>query len=105
MTAKKSHHNRKVARNRNDNWRKSIVAGKLKSQMNPTPLKQARVKSGFSQIRMAVMIGCSFTTYGEIERGKRPVRRERGREICKALSVRTSKVFEDHGEKKYIALR
>lgn len=105
MKTKKAHHNKKVARNRGKKWRKNLAKGKLQAVMNPTPLRQARVKAMWSQEGLAEKLCCSLSTYGDIERGKRAVKLQRSLLICEYLGVKPSKVFVEHAKNKFIAAR
>jgi DNA-binding XRE family transcriptional regulator len=99
---KKTHHNKKVAANRGKSWRKNLVRGKLEAAQNPTKLKLERTQKGDSQASVASSIKSSVSTYGAIERGKRPVSKETGLAISKHLNRSLNHFFSLDG-KKYIA--
>jgi DNA-binding XRE family transcriptional regulator len=103
--AEKPHHNKKVAKNRGDKWKKSVATGKLYTAMNPTPLRQVRVKAGWSQQKLSDKLGLSLSTYGDIERGKRRMREPVMKKIVKLLNIRSSKIFALGSHNKYTASR
>jgi DNA-binding XRE family transcriptional regulator len=93
------HHNQKVAQNRGSQWRQNLVLGKMESSQNPTILKLERVKNGIPQILLAHTIETSVNSFGSIERGKRPVSKERAMAIASFFGRRINRLFEPVGNK------
>lgn len=107
MKTIKHHHNKKVALNRGDNWRLNLVKGKLDASLNPTKLRLYRVKKGLSHSTIASELGISTNTYGSIERGQRPVSKERAESISKLFNRRKENFFKTHNDypNKLIAIK
>lgn len=107
MKTIKHHHNKKVALNRGDNWRLNLVKGKLNASLNPTKLRLFRVKRGISHDTLAKRLDISTNTYGSIERGQRPVSRDRAEAISKLFGRKKESFFKKHEEypNKYIAIQ
>jgi len=107
METIKHHHNKKVALNRGENWRLNLVKGKLNASLNPTKLRLYRVKKGLSHDTVAKEIGVSTNTYGSIERGQRPVSKERAEAISKLFNRKKETFFKIHKDypNKLIALK
>ena len=89
----KIHHNVKVAQSRGDTWRKNLIKGKHESAKNPSKIKLIRLKTGISQEELAKEVGTSTNTLGAIERGIRPVKKERANLISKSLGRKVSQLF------------
>lgn len=86
--------NKKVASLRGDSWKKNLKKGWLDSQMHPTKLKLARVSRGLSQTDAAKVANLSLSTYGGIERGKRPVSKKTIDLLAKSLKVTPEVLFK-----------
>lgn len=99
---KKTHHNSTVAKNRGESWRKNLIKGKHEASLNPTKIKLERVRRELSQDVMAKEIAASVNTFGAIERGKRPVNKDRANRIAKRLGRTVSTLFVASG-KKFVA--
>ena len=68
--------NDKVAKSRNKkDWKRRIMEGKSEVPMHPTLLRQRRIQKGHSQSGLAEKVNLTTTTYGDVERGKRPVKK------------------------------
>lgn len=102
-----THWNQKVANNRGLEWRKKLLAGRLDIQMNPTHLRLKRIKKNKTQMELAALSGMSNTTYGAVESGRRPVVKEKGEKIAKALGVAFDTAFEQvkNHKNRFIAVR
>jgi len=90
----KPHWNQKVAKNRGLEWRKKLLFGRLDVQRNPTHLRLKRIKKNKTQIELASQIGMSYTTYGAVESGRRPVAKPKAERIAKVLGLSFEKVFK-----------
>lgn len=103
----KSHWNQKVAKNRGLEWRKKLLAGRLDVQMNPTQLRLKRIKKNKTQIELASQIGMSYTTYGAVESGRRPVAKAKAEKIAKALGIAFDTAFSVSKKhpNRYLAVR
>lgn len=95
--------NYKVSANRGPAWKKKLVAGRLDAVLNPTKLREKRVRLQLSQDALATKLGLSLATFGSIERGKRRVRREMADKIAKVLKVKKADIFAEDG-KKFLAI-
>lgn len=93
------HWNKKVARNRGEAWRKNLVSGRFKILNNPTTIRIKRMKKGLTQGAIASSLGLTYTTYGAIETGTRPVKQERAIAIAKQLKISLDKAFRQDGDK------
>lgn len=94
--------NGEISRNRNPKWVEKMVEGLFKYAADPTKLRSARLEKRKSQEDVALAVDLSHTTYGDIERGKRPVRKETAERIAEQFSKRVQDLFEKKG-KKFIA--
>jgi DNA-binding XRE family transcriptional regulator len=97
--------NDKVSKKRGSEWKKKLVEGRLDAAMNPTKLKLARVKAGFSQEEVAKRAGLSLGTYGAIERSKRSIKYEPAKRISKILKISLESIFKEHSKGKLISYR
>lgn len=95
--------NKKVAASRGEDWRKSLVEGKLKAKMNPTKLQMSRAKNKWAQIEVAGKLGLSLATYGAIERSKRPVTQSNAEKISKYFGKPVTTFFAKHKKSRLIA--
>ena len=94
--------NKKVAKNRGDNWKKKLLTGKLQAALNPTLIKMKRVEKGIPQTSMAKEMSVSLATYGSIELGKIGVKLPYAEFMSRFLGVSLDKAFKKVGEK-YVA--
>ena len=100
----KASSNREIARNRDKGWVGKMIRGKYEHAERPSKLRQARVGSKKSQEDTADAVELSHTTYGDIERGKRPARKELAERLAHLFKRTVGELFEKHG-KKFIAKR
>jgi DNA-binding XRE family transcriptional regulator len=96
--------NRDIARNRDKSWIGKMVQGKIDYALKPSKLRVARMEKRLSQEDMAEPNELSPTTYGDIERGKRLVKRGVAEKIAGMVSKRLKDLFDAQG-KKFIAKR
>lgn len=94
-----SERNKNVAKNRGEEWRKSLVQGKLDAQLNPSKLKILRVKMKVPQETIADRAKLTLTYYGMIERGTRKASKEHADKICAAVGKKISELFLKDGNK------
>lgn len=93
--------NDKVAKSRNKNkWKKRIMEGKSEVPMHPTLLRQRRVQNGDSQADLAAKLGLTTTTFGDMERGKRPVKKEVAEKIAQLIGSSVHFLFNEHEKSK-----
>lgn len=102
---KSSKWNKKVAKNRGDEWRDNLVKGKIEAKMYPTKLQILRAKNKKSQEEIAQAVGLSLTTYGAIERAKRTVKPTKALEIAKFLKASENRLFKKNKQGKLTALK
>jgi DNA-binding XRE family transcriptional regulator len=62
--------NRKIALVRGNNWKESLIKGKLNMNKKSTLMAELRVGRGLSQNAIANLLQISLASYGAIERGK-----------------------------------
>jgi DNA-binding XRE family transcriptional regulator len=102
---KKNHWNARIVANRNPSWREKMMAGKQSHAEHPSKLRLARLADGKSQLEIATASGLSVTTYGDIERGKRTVRKETSELIAKILNCSRERLFIRDKGSRYIVLK
>lgn len=85
--------NHKVAKARGAEWRKKLLLGRLDVQTHPSVLRIRRIRRNKTQVEIAGIVGMSYTTYGAVESGRRPVSKERAEKIAKCLSLSFDKAF------------
>jgi DNA-binding XRE family transcriptional regulator len=96
--------NREIARNRDKSWIGKMVAGKMDYALKPSKLRTARMEHRLSQGEIAVTHELSQTTYGDIERGKRLVKKGMAERISAQVGKKLKELFEEKG-KKFLAKR
>lgn len=79
------------------------MEGKIEVPLHPTILRQKRVEGGYSQSGMAEKIGLTTTTFGDVERGKRPVKKEVATKIADVIGVSVFDIFDDFKRNKVVA--
>lgn len=96
-------HNKKIAKIRGDKWRKSLIQSHAKSTSNPSHLKLARVKAGFSQMKMVEQIPINTqTVYSRIEMGLQGTGKKEAEAIAKAVKRSMKSLFKKQGSKWYV---
>jgi len=95
--------NDKVSQKRGAEWRAKLVHGRLDAAMNPTKLKLKRVAKNLSQEEVAEKLGLSLTTYGAIERGRRPVKFDLANELAKVLKSKKADILTKTPKGKFLA--
>jgi DNA-binding XRE family transcriptional regulator len=107
IEAKEEHHNKRVARARvnNTKWREAISVSKREFRARPTRIGERRIKARISQGEIAAKVGLSPSTYGDIERGKRPVKKEIAIKIAEVLKAIPHGLFKKLTDKKWVAIR
>lgn len=98
-TANKKDWHRKIAKSRGKKWIQNVVLGRRDAQINPSVLRQIRLRKGLFQDKFAVSIKVSESVYGAIERGKQYVKRDRARLIASRLGVNVADVFNQVSSK------
>jgi DNA-binding XRE family transcriptional regulator len=83
---------------------KKMVQSKFHFEEHPSKIREARIGAKLSQDEMAEKLDYAHTTYGEIERGRRPVRRETADRMATILGSKVDSLFKPEG-KKLIAKR
>ena len=78
---------------------KKMVMSKFSFEENPSVLRTTRISRKLSQDEMADKLDYAHTTYGEIERGRRPVRRETADRIASILHSKVETLFSPQGKK------
>jgi len=98
----KNSSNKLIAQNRDRKWIPKMVASKYAYNLKPSRLRDARLAMGKSQEEIAKLNELSHTTYGDIERGKRLLRKETAERISGAVGKKLLDLFEKE-EKKFRA--
>ncbi len=83
---------------------KKMIQSKFDFEEHPSKIREARIKDKRSQDEIAGLLDYAHTTYGEIERGRRPVRAETATRLAKILGREVQSLFEPSG-KKWVAKR
>lgn len=76
-----------------------MIQSKFHYEENPSKIREARVAKKISQDEMAAKLDYCSTTYGDIERGRRPVRVETAERIAKILHRGVDALFLKKGKK------
>lgn len=85
---------------------KKRLESKFDFEAHPSKIREARVASKLSQDEVALKLDYAHTTYGEIERGRRPVRAETALRLANLLDKRIIDLFEQlKNSKKWVARR
>lgn len=95
--------NDKVSQKRGTEWKQKLVKGRLDAALNPTTLKIKRVAKKLSQQEVAENLGLSLTTYGSIERARRPVKKIIAENLAKLLKVKKDAIFNEFKNGKFLA--
>ena len=78
---------------------KKMVQSKFEHEEHPSKIREARIKVKLSQDELADRLDYSHTSYGEIERGRRPVRIETANRIAEVLGSKVDVLFKPQGKK------
>ena len=100
-----SDHHAKIAKNRGVGWRKKMIEGKRDAQLNPSIMRLARLKKGLAQGALAKEIATSLGSFGEIERGRRLVKKPVAMTLAKLLGIPLEKLFKVTQKDKFVAIR
>lgn len=105
---KKNAWNKKIVKSRAPDWRLRMMNSKIEHAAHPSLLRIARLKAGKSQDEIAQAAELSLTTYGDIERSKRPVRSEMAARLAELVGVKKLEAIFERKEKnsrKFVARR
>lgn len=80
---------KKKARAQSEKSREKMMEGRLKHNKKPTRIYVKRVESGISQEDLAKRLAMSPTSFGEIERGRRLLRKETAEVVARELGLKT----------------
>jgi DNA-binding XRE family transcriptional regulator len=95
---------KKIAKNRGESWHKNMLAGRMDAELNPSVLRLVRLTKRINQSDLAKSLDISESTFGAIERSKRPVSAELASKISKVLGTPIGKIFKPNARKKYVAI-
>ena len=70
-----------------------MVQSKFEFEERPSAVRQSRIGKQLSQDDMAEKLDRSLTTYGEIERGRRPVHVETANRVSEILGKKVEDLF------------
>lgn len=96
--------NREISRGRDKSWIGKMVSSKIDYALKPSKLRTARMEKHLSQEQVATPNELSQTTYGDIERGKRLVKKGVAERISTQVGKKMKDMFEEKG-KKFVARR
>lgn len=101
----RNHWNHKITANRSPEWRERMIEGKQRYATHPSKLRLTRIAAKKSQDDIAKAAGLSLTTYGDIERGKRSLRKETAELIAGLLTKSREALFVRKKGSRYVALK
>ena len=102
-TNRKGSWSQKISASRGKQWLKNVAAGRRDASLNPSNIRLLRLRQGLDQESLARLVGISESTFGAIERGRRPVKKEVAQAIANTLKTVLPKVFTQKA-KKFIAV-
>jgi DNA-binding XRE family transcriptional regulator len=85
---------KKISKNRGTSWRQNILNGRREALLNPTALRLTRLRKKVHQFDIATRLDISESTFGSIERGRRPVKPEQAKKIAGYFGVPVAKLFK-----------
>lgn len=103
-----NHHNQKIARLRGSEWKKSLRAGRMEVQRNPTKLRLKRMEMELTQSEMANLLGYKFSSYCSLENGNRSFPSNVASRIAQRLGIKKRELadfFNQNGKDKFTARR
>lgn len=83
----------KIATARGSSWHKNMLIGRREAVLNPSNVRLARLKKNVHQSAIAKHLDMSESTFGAIERAKRPVKAELAKQISSHLGMPIEKLF------------
>lgn len=92
-----------IAKARSQEWKESLVKGKLDAIKNPSEMRVARVKMVKTQGMVARGLKLSLSTYTAIERGLRLVDKSRAKVIANYFNAKVQDLFKNGDDDKLIA--
>lgn len=95
----KSKWHNKIATARGSTWHKNMLIGRREAVLNPSNIRLARLKKEMHQDQLAKRLEMSESTYGAIERGKRPVKTDQAKEIASHLGMPVEKLFRQYSKR------
>lgn len=94
--------NKRISQNRARSWIDKMNQSKFYFGLHPSQMRKARLALGKSQEDIASLNDLSHTTFGDVERGKRLVRKETAERISEQLNQKLTDIFVKE-EKKFRA--
>lgn len=93
--------NRKVARNRGESWKKSLLQASFERNLsNATRMKAVRVQKGLTQKELASKIGASsLQTFRNIEQGRKSLNESAAKKIANVLGVKLNDIFTNQNSR------
>lgn len=85
---------KRVSESRGESWRKKLSKGRMDAEINPSYIRLARRKMMLRQEDIARKIAMKESTFGSIERGFRPVKRDAAVQIAKVLNMPMNRLFK-----------
>lgn len=106
MAKKDLYGNKKVAASRGEKWKKKLSTGRMDAENNPSYIRIMRRKKLLKQEQVAKQVGIKESSFGAIERGFRPVKKEAALKIAKVLEMPMNRIFkpDPHHKNKFVAV-
>lgn len=95
---------KRIAEARGKSWHKNMLEGRRQAILNPSNIRLARLQLDIHQSKIAERLEMSESTFGAIERGKRPVKADVAQKISEILKKPMPKLFSSLKGKKYVAV-
>lgn len=92
-----------ASRTKNKRWHKNMLEGRRIAKLNPSIISLLRMRKNMRQVDLAKNLDITEPTFSQIERGKRPVKRDVANKIASTLGVTIAKIFTQQ-KKKFVAL-
>lgn len=95
---------KKIAKARGARWKQNMLAGRREAQISPSLIRLARLAKDIEQTTLAIKMKVSASTFGSIERGRRPVSLTDATKIASHLGMTRSKLFREMAKDKFVAV-
>ena len=93
VTVKSKPWHSKIAAARGSSWHRNMLNGRREAVLNPSMIRLARLKKSVHQAEISKKLDLSESTFGAIERGKRPVKTDTANAIASYLNQPVEKLF------------
>lgn len=83
-----------LSQNRSKAWHDNMLLGRMEASHSPSLIRLARLKKRLDQATVAKRLDMSESTFGAIERAKRPVKPDVAESIARELDYPVAKLFK-----------